>query len=68
MGGNRSAKSGWLGRAVVGICSHTYPVRGMYPDEPVHWRHVSEAGLLRDMMQPLMESMMPAGFIKRRQR
>jgi len=66
MGGNRSAKSGWLCRAIAGIVSHTYPIPGMYPDTPVHWRHISHSDLLRDMIQPLIEQMLPRDWIVRR--
>jgi len=66
LGGNRSAKSGWLCRAVAGIVSHTYPVPNMYPNTPIQWRHISHADLLRDMSQPLIESMLPRDYIVRR--
>jgi hypothetical protein len=45
------------------MCSHTHPVPGKYPNTPVKFSFVSHPDHLRDIAQPLMRQMMPAGWI-----
>lgn len=63
IGGNWSGKTQIASQIAAGILAHTYPIIGMYPNEPARLWYVSNPSVFA-AVQPRIRDYMPQGWIK----
>ena len=65
LGGNWSGKSELCAQIGAGILSHTYPLKGMFPNRKIRMWMISDPGVFFSTSQPRMKYYLPRGWIRR---